>query len=155
MKWEDPFEFEHTLNACTLFCFAEDLLFFPLLTVRWRLMVITVNQNSLYLRAVCMELFQTCPMCHQDCDVQKCRLGTFVGFNQQCPSCQYTRKWQSQPVKGSTPIGNLQMSVGIYFTGATFVHLEKALYVYNLILLLLLLQTVNSVPVMYLYHTHT
>lgn len=52
-------------------------------------------------------------------------MGTFVSFSQLCPSCDYSRKWESQPVAGSTPLGNLQMSAAIYFTGGSFSHVEK------------------------------
>ena len=54
------------------------------------------------------DLFQTCPLCKRDCEVRRWRLGTFVSFSQVCPNCQYTRKWQSQPMRESTPVGNLQ-----------------------------------------------
>ncbi|XP_070787036.1 uncharacterized protein [Enoplosus armatus] len=37
------------------------------------------------------DFFQTCPVCKQDCELQRQRLGTFVSFNQRCPNCQYTR----------------------------------------------------------------
>lgn len=71
------------------------------------------------------ELFETCPLCKRNCDVQRRRLGTFVSFSQVCKNCQYNRKWQSQPVKGSTPVGNLQMSAAVYFTGGSFLQTKK------------------------------
>lgn len=43
------------------------------------------------------ELFQTCPVCERDCEVQRQRLGTCLSFTQLCTSCQYSRKWQSEP----------------------------------------------------------
>ncbi|KAM7015551.1 uncharacterized protein LKV04_017379 [Tautogolabrus adspersus] len=52
------------------------------------------------------ELFQTCPLCKHHCDVQQRKPGTYVAFAQQCPNCQYTRRWQSQPIRGGTPVGN-------------------------------------------------
>ncbi|KAM4604797.1 uncharacterized protein ACJ7VT_017130 isoform 1-T1 [Polymixia lowei] len=42
-----------------------------------------------------------------------------------CPHCQYFRQWKSQPIVGSTPAGNLQLSAAIYFSGASFFKLEK------------------------------
>ncbi|XP_019217938.1 uncharacterized protein LOC100696809 isoform X2 [Oreochromis niloticus] len=59
-------------------------------------------------------------------------MGTFVHFSQLCPSCDYSRKWESQPVAGSTPLGNLQMSAAIYFTGGSFSQVEKVCRAMNL-----------------------
>lgn len=64
-------------------------------------------------------------MCTRCCDVRARRKGSFVAIDQLCPHCQYFRKWQSQPVVGSTPLGNLQLSAAIYFTGASFFKLQK------------------------------
>ncbi|XP_044224885.1 uncharacterized protein LOC122994329 [Thunnus albacares] len=77
------------------------------------------------------DLFQTCPVCKWDCEVKQRRLGTFVSFSQICPNCQYNRKWQSQPMRGNTPVGNLQMSAAIYFTGGSFTQVEKILKAMN------------------------
>ncbi|KAK7944340.1 hypothetical protein WMY93_000068 [Mugilogobius chulae] len=51
--------------------------------------------------------------------------GTFVAYTQYCPHCSYSRKWQSQPIQGSTPVGNVQLSAAVYFSGASFCTLEK------------------------------
>ncbi|XP_049428542.1 uncharacterized protein LOC125886398 [Epinephelus fuscoguttatus] len=71
------------------------------------------------------ELFDTCPICMTKCDVQRRRIGTYVAFTQLCRSCNYSRQWQSQPIVGSTPVGNLQLSAATYFTGASFFQLAK------------------------------
>ncbi|XP_026063069.1 uncharacterized protein LOC113046429 [Carassius auratus] len=86
----------------------------------------TVFESSL------RELFKTCPFCKNNCNVQRRRLGTFVSFCQVCEHCQYTKKWQSQPVKGSTPVGNLQMSAAVYFTGGSFIQMHKICRAMNL-----------------------
>ncbi|XP_067299120.1 uncharacterized protein [Pseudorasbora parva] len=78
------------------------------------------------------ELFKTCPLCKTNSKVQRQRLGTFVSFCQVCEQCQYTKKWQSQPVKGSTPVGNLQMSAAVYFTGGSFIQMHKICRAMNL-----------------------
>ncbi|KAK1890580.1 Acetyl-coenzyme A carboxylase carboxyl transferase subunit beta 2 [Dissostichus eleginoides] len=70
-------------------------------------------------------LFEKCPVCKRDCDVQRRKMGTFVAFTQRCPNCSYFRQWESQPIIGSTPVGNLQLSAAIYFTGASFFQLQK------------------------------
>ncbi|KAI7813506.1 hypothetical protein IRJ41_018585 [Triplophysa rosa] len=71
------------------------------------------------------ELFDTCPICRGKSDVQQQRMGTYVAFSQLCHKCTYNRKWQSQPLVGSTPIGNLLLSAAIYFTGGSFFHFQK------------------------------
>ena len=45
--------------------------------------------------------------------------GTFLGIIQNCSNCCYTFKWDSQPVIGSTPVGNILLSASILFSGAT------------------------------------
>ncbi|XP_062393824.1 uncharacterized protein LOC134082194 isoform X2 [Sardina pilchardus] len=52
-------------------------------------------------------------------------MGTYVAFSQRCPHCSYFRDWESQPMVGSTPVGNLQLSAATYFTGTSFIQLEK------------------------------
>ncbi|KAM8733556.1 uncharacterized protein AB9X84_025253 [Acanthopagrus schlegelii] len=72
-----------------------------------------------------MELFEVCPVCQRVSDVQTRRIGTFLSVEQTCPHCQFFRKWNSQPILGSTPAGNLQLSAAVYTTGASFFKLEK------------------------------
>lgn len=74
-----------------------------------------------------LELFEVCPVCQRVSDVRTRRLGTFLSVEQQCPYCQFSRKWNSQPILGSTPAGNLQLSAALYTTGASFFKLEKVL----------------------------
>lgn len=63
-----------------------------------------------------MDLFNTCPVCTQACDVKTQRLGTFLSVKQWCPHCTFTRSWNSQPVLGSTPAGNLHLSAAVFIT---------------------------------------
>ncbi|XP_028436431.1 uncharacterized protein LOC114557245 [Perca flavescens] len=72
-----------------------------------------------------MELFEVCPVCQRACDVRTRRIGTFLSVEQLCPHCQYSRHWNSQPVLGSTPAGNLQLSAAVYVSGASFFKIEK------------------------------
>lgn len=69
----------------------------------------------------------SCPICKTKCVVQSRRRGTFVAFTQLCEKCNYYRQWQSQPIVGSTPLGNLLLSAATYFTGGSFKQLEKVL----------------------------
>lgn len=72
-----------------------------------------------------LELFEQCPVCQRVSDVRTRRVGTFLSVEQRCPHCEFFRKWNSQPILGSTPAGNLQLSVAVYATGASFFKLEK------------------------------
>ncbi|XP_042578764.1 uncharacterized protein LOC109076260 isoform X2 [Cyprinus carpio] len=72
-----------------------------------------------------LQLFEQCPVCQGVASVRRKRVGTFLAVEQRCPHCDFFRKWNSQPVVGSTPAGNLQLSVAVYATGASFFKLEK------------------------------
>ncbi|XP_073693994.1 uncharacterized protein [Garra rufa] len=72
-----------------------------------------------------LELFESCPACSRACDIQLRGNGTFVAIDQHCPHCEYFRQWKSQPCVGSTPVGNLQLSASLYFTGASFFQIKK------------------------------
>ncbi|KAM8755816.1 uncharacterized protein AB9X84_009227 [Acanthopagrus schlegelii] len=67
-----------------------------------------------------MELFAACPVCTRACDVRTRKLGTFLSVEQRCPHCKFCRHWNSQPVLGSTPAGNLHLSAAVYLSGASF-----------------------------------
>nr|XP_055053310.1 uncharacterized protein LOC129438558 isoform X1 [Misgurnus anguillicaudatus] len=71
------------------------------------------------------DLFDICPLCQKKCDVHQQQAGTFVSFNQLCPNCKYNKQWNSQPIVGSTPTGNLLLSAATYFTGTSFTQIEK------------------------------
>ncbi|XP_059404902.1 uncharacterized protein LOC132140098 isoform X1 [Carassius carassius] len=79
-----------------------------------------------------MELFEVCPVCNRSCSVRSQRIGTFVRVEQLCHNCQYSRKWNSQPVLGSTPAGNLHISAAVYLCGVSFYKLEKICTTMNL-----------------------
>ena len=72
-----------------------------------------------------MELFRMCPMCQRPCTIQSRRLGTFISVVQQCPHCEYRRTWDSQPLLNNTPAGNLQLSVAVYVSGASFFKMQR------------------------------
>ncbi|XP_064191596.1 uncharacterized protein LOC135254919 [Anguilla rostrata] len=74
-----------------------------------------------------MTLFETCPTCRMRCQVQKIVRGTFLSVDQSCLHCLYNRKWMSQPLLGSTPAGNLQLSAAILFSGSSFIQTNKVL----------------------------
>ncbi|XP_052464668.1 uncharacterized protein LOC128021464 isoform X1 [Carassius gibelio] len=72
-----------------------------------------------------MELFDVCPVCHRSCHIRSQRIGTFLRVEQLCHHCQFSRKWNSQPILGSTPAGNLHLSAAVYLSGASFFTIEK------------------------------
>ncbi|KAL0963808.1 hypothetical protein UPYG_G00313850 [Umbra pygmaea] len=72
-----------------------------------------------------MELFEVCPVCQRVCNVRTQRLGTFLSVKQLCPHCQFSRHWNSQPLLGSTPAGNIHLSAAVYVSGVSFSKLEK------------------------------
>ncbi|XP_069102906.1 uncharacterized protein [Argopecten irradians] len=77
--------------------------------------------NRLLLVSECrlMQLFNKCFHCSSPAlgDVtQVC--GTMVKVEQNCGVCGYTWQWNSQPLIGSIPSGNLMMSCGILFSGS-------------------------------------
>ncbi|XP_055062144.2 uncharacterized protein [Misgurnus anguillicaudatus] len=72
-----------------------------------------------------LSLFENCPICTRACNVHPRRRGTFIAIDQLCPHCDFFRQWRSQPVIGSTPVGNLQLSAAIYFSGASFLKMQK------------------------------
>ncbi|XP_055085196.1 uncharacterized protein LOC117388953 isoform X2 [Periophthalmus magnuspinnatus] len=71
------------------------------------------------------QLFEQCPVCNCECAVQRQRCGTFVSFTQHCPECMYSRTWQNQPVTRSTPVGDLQLSAAVYFSGGSFQKMQR------------------------------
>ncbi|XP_042614665.1 uncharacterized protein LOC109110689 isoform X2 [Cyprinus carpio] len=59
------------------------------------------------------------------CHIRSQRIGTFLRVEQLCHHCQFSRKWNSQPILGSTPAGNLHLSAAVYLSGASFFTIEK------------------------------
>nr|XP_055062763.1 uncharacterized protein LOC129445807 [Misgurnus anguillicaudatus] len=78
------------------------------------------------------DLFDICPLCRRKCDVRQRQQGTFVAFSQLCSNCSYNKQWNSQPIVGSTPTGNLLLSAATYFTGNSFIQIEKVFRAMNL-----------------------
>ncbi|XP_059929253.1 uncharacterized protein LOC132473239 isoform X3 [Gadus macrocephalus] len=83
------------------------------------------NAKYIVFEGCLRELFDSCPVCRGQCEVQRRRHGTYVAFSQHCRHCRYSRGWQSQPIVGSTPLGNLQLSAATYLTGASFFKLAR------------------------------
>ncbi|XP_067310591.1 uncharacterized protein [Pseudorasbora parva] len=72
-----------------------------------------------------LELFLVCPKCQRDLRPKTRTMGTFLRVEQNCPHCEFFRIWNSQPIIGFTPAGNLQLTAAVYISGASFFKLEK------------------------------
>ena len=70
-----------------------------------------------------LELFQICPLCNGEAVGEVSHVkGSLVVVKQRCvhkPNCGYTRQWYSQPFIADLPAGNLMLSAGILFAGAS------------------------------------
>ena len=81
------------------------------------------HQQKLFLVAESslFELFRFCPVCRSECDSTiNSRIGTKITMTQKCPSCSFSKCWDSQPSVGDiSPVGNIMMSSAILFGGAS------------------------------------
>ncbi|KAG1924676.1 si:dkeyp-30e7.2, partial [Pimephales promelas] len=72
-----------------------------------------------------LELFEVCLRCGRASRPRTRTMGTFLRVEQNCPHCGLSRTWNSQPIIGSVPAGNLQLAAAVYASGASFSTLEK------------------------------
>ncbi|XP_057191028.1 uncharacterized protein LOC130555030 isoform X2 [Triplophysa rosa] len=79
-----------------------------------------------------MELFEVCPKCERHSSPKTRTMGTFLRVEQNCPHCEFSRTWNSQPIIGSTPAGNIQLTAAVYISGASFFKLEKIFHAIKL-----------------------
>lgn len=78
-----------------------------------------------------LELFEVCPVCQRGTRVRTRTVGTFLCVEQRCPHCDFVRTWNSQPLHGGTPAGNLQLSVAVYSNGGSSFRVEKVLTLHS------------------------
>lgn len=81
----------------------------------------TTKTNKFYLvtDAALLSLFVSCIFCGKAAKISKKIIsGTFLKIVQICGSCLKRRVWQSQPVVGTIPLGNISMSAAILFSGS-------------------------------------
>ncbi|XP_060884682.1 uncharacterized protein LOC132955727 [Labrus mixtus] len=64
------------------------------------------EQECIVFESCLRDLFQTCPVCEQHCEMLQETLGTSVSFSQQCHTCLFSRKWQSETVARSEVTDN-------------------------------------------------
>lgn len=73
-----------------------------------------------------IELFRKCPVCTRSCITHLRTVGTLLCVDQVCTHCEHQKTWTSQPYVTNIPAGNIQLSAAVIFSGASFVHVEKA-----------------------------
>ncbi|XP_060084262.1 uncharacterized protein LOC132563537 [Ylistrum balloti] len=81
----------------------------------------TRKEDRLYLvsEQSLMSLFQVCPQCSSPSLGNIINnVGTLIKVEQDCGVCGHSRLWNSQPLVGSIPLGNLKLSCGILFSGS-------------------------------------
>lgn len=80
------------------------------------------HQQKLFLVAESslFDLFRFCPICRSECErAITSRIGTKTTVTQKCPSCSFSKWWDSQPSVGDIPVGNIMMSSAILFGGGS------------------------------------
>ena len=79
------------------------------------------NPNRCYIvfETMLMLLFAVCRQCRSKAvEVQKIVIGSFLRIRQQCASCGQKCVWDSQPMIGRIPAGNIRLSAAILYAGA-------------------------------------
>ena len=72
-------------------------------------------------------------MCSTPCSVEVAYdKGSMVVIKQECPNCDYCRKWSSQPLLGNIPAGNILLSGAILFCGVSYTKFLRALEMINI-----------------------
>nr|XP_055069990.1 uncharacterized protein LOC129450961 [Misgurnus anguillicaudatus] len=72
-----------------------------------------------------LDLFELCPRCQHHSNLKTRTMGTHLIVEQNCPRCEFSRIWHSQPIIGSTPAGNLQLTAAVYISGGSFFKLKR------------------------------
>lgn len=96
----------------------------------------SVGEQQLYLveESCLLSLFDFCPMCNAECDSKVTRrIGTKIIVQQECKSCSFMKQWDSQPLIGNIPLGNIMMSSGILFGGGSPSNILKSLKHMNIL----------------------
>ena len=81
-----------------------------------------------------MQLFATC--CEPTTGIIDQRVntgwGSMLRIIQDCDNCHYTRTWNSQPMKGNLPLGNLMMSATIVYSGSKVSQVLRLAHIFGL-----------------------
>ena len=78
------------------------------------------EQKYIVYESMLLSLFAVCMVCRNvTTGVVKFIIGSMVGIEQHCTSCNFYRLWRSQPYVGSFPAGNIHMSSAILFSGSS------------------------------------
>ena len=60
------------------------------------------------------------------------RKGSMVVVQQDCPRCEYSRRWYSQPLINNIPAGNILLSGAILFCGLSYTKFLRAMDTINI-----------------------
>ena len=75
--------------------------------------------NFFVFYSVPSELLRLCHKCSFRCTLTLRQLGTYAIVRQGCSTCGFCRIWQSQPMEGNRPVGNLFLSTSMLFSGVS------------------------------------
>ena len=64
------------------------------------------------------QLLSRCLSCGGYCKLEKRMVGSMVNIKAKC-SCGFVLNWNSQPMHGKMPMGNLILSAGVLFSGSS------------------------------------
>lgn len=65
-----------------------------------------------------LSLFTFCFSCRSPTKIMTETIGTFLRIKLKCPSCSFTYTWESQPLVGDMPAGNLAFCNSIICSGS-------------------------------------
>ena len=91
------------------------------------------NLSSCYIvfESALFSLFTICRNClSKSVEVKKMVNGSLLSVTQSCSRCHYSWVWDSQPMIGNIPAGNISLSAAILFAGALP---TKALRIFNML----------------------
>ena len=94
---------------------------------------LSTNSSSCYIifESALFLLFATCRNCLSKCvEIKKIINGSLLRVTQTCSRCHSYWMWDSQPMVGNIPKGNISLSAAILFAGALP---TKALRIFNIL----------------------
>ena len=78
------------------------------------------TENKFIVFESCLDdLLRKCVQCGCDGYISKKSIGTCVVVSVSCLKCEFVRTWNSQPMTGTRPYGNLIISAAVLFSGVS------------------------------------
>lgn len=91
------------------------------------------QKTYLVFESALLSLFALCTYCRSHISIKKVAIGSFLGIIQNCGHCGKKYIWESQPVIGNIPAGNILTSAAILYAGALPVKSLRMFKVLNLV----------------------